>query len=679
MQRARTLSLLLIACPAAGIRAAPAQEALRTQILRAEDARPRGAMGLAPIRQGLRADDSVARRLAVRALGRLERPEHLRDIVERLGDAVASVRAEAANAIAQSAGQEGAQAARRALEDHLGRETVPLVRGAVFRSLGRLRLGAEQDLAAIETLLLRGSYAPGGNAPDQILAGVTHGLGSFYRRTAARRAPPVAATERLVELSGATDATVRLQAMDAFVTTRRTDSGALLAALLDPEWQVRRLALVAARTQAELPGRERIIRRAWSDTEPMVRYEALQAYGRHQLTRDGCTPLLPALEDPDPHVRLLTIDLLAACGPIVVNRLRRIASELFDASTWHAPAHALVALARIDPASLDSLPERFLGGELWWPRVYAARAAAQTGHIALLKRLAGDPAPNVRTAALGGLRRHAAHTADSFYVQALSSDDYELLLTATAALDSTAGAQQAVPALLDALARLTRARRETSRDPRLAMLGVLGRLADSSRAREIRPYLRDFDSAVAAEAAAILTRWADAPIAADPRPLPSPQVPAWSELERFARLRPVIVLPGERRIVLRLLPFEAPTNVARFVRLAREGWFDGLSFHRVVPGFVVQGGSPGANEYAGDGPFTRDELGLVSNRRGTVGLSTRGRDTGDGQIFINLVENLRLDHEYSVFADVESGMEHVDRMLEGQPILRVELEPRGAR
>lgn len=679
MRPARTLSLLLVACPAAGLHARPAQEGLRTQILRAEDARPRTEIGLAPIRRGLTADDSVARRLAVRALGRLERPEHLPDIAGRLGDAVASVRAEAANALAQAAGQEGAQAARRALEDHLGRETVPLVRGAVFRSLGRLRLGAEQDLAAIETLLFRGSHAPGADAADEILAGVTHGLGSLYRRTVARRAPTVAAAERLVELTVATDATVRLHAMDAFVTTGRTDSGALLAALRDPEWQVRRLVLVAARTQPELPGRERIIRRAWSDPEPMVRYEALRAYGRHQLTRDGCTPLLPALEDPDPHVRLLAIDLLAECGPIVSNRLRRIAREPFDASTWHEPAHALVALARIHPASLDSLPERFLGSELWWPRVYAARAAAQTGHIALLKRLAGDPTPNVRTAALGGLRRQVAHAADSFYVQALSSDDYEVLLTATDALDGTSGTHLAVPALLSALARLTRARRETSRDPRLAMLGVVGRLADSSRARDIRPYLRDFDPAVAAEAAAILARWADATIAADPRPSPSQRVPAWSELDRLARLRPVIVLPGDQHVVLRLLPFEAPTNVARFVRLARAGWFDGLSFHRVVPGFVVQGGSPGANEYMGDGPFTRDELGLVSNRRGTVGLSTRGRDTGDGQIFINLVENLRLDHEYTVFAEVESGMEHVDRMMEGQPILRVELEPRGAR
>nr|MBA2669039.1 peptidylprolyl isomerase [Gemmatimonadota bacterium] len=84
-----------------------------------------------------------------------------------------------------------------------------------------------------------------------------------------------------------------------------------------------------------------------------------------------------------------------------------------------------------------------------------------------------------------------------------------------------------------------------------------------------------------------------------------------------------------------------------------------------------QGGSPHANEYTGDGPFSRDELGLVGNWRGTVGVSTRGRDTGDAQLFINLIDNVRLDHEYTVFAEVIEGMDAVSRMVEGARIRRV--------
>ena len=97
----------------------------------------------------------------------------------------------------------------------------------------------------------------------------------------------------------------------------------------------------------------------------------------------------------------------------------------------------------------------------------------------------------------------------------------------------------------------------------------------------------------------------------------------------------------------------APLSALRVARRAGEGYYDGLTFHRVAPNFVIQGGSPGANEYSGDAFYMRDELGL--HRRGTVGISTRGRDTGDAQIFVNLVDSPRLDHVYTVFGIVVVG------------------------
>ena len=72
--------------------------------------------------------------------------------------------------------------------------------------------------------------------------------------------------------------------------------------------------------------------------------------------------------------------------------------------------------------------------------------------------------------------------------------------------------------------------------------------------------------------------------------------------------------------------------------------------------FVVQGGSPGASEYVGDARYMRDEVSSLSHERGTVGISTRGRDTGDAQWFINMVDNPRLDHEHTVFAQVLNGL-----------------------
>ena len=86
---------------------------------------------------------------------------------------------------------------------------------------------------------------------------------------------------------------------------------------------------------------------------------------------------------------------------------------------------------------------------------------------------------------------------------------------------------------------------------------------------------------------------------------------------------------------------------------------------------MIQGGSPGANEYMGEPHYMRDEPGL--HLRGTVGISTRGRDTGDAQIFVNLVDSPRLDHIYTVFGTVVAGMDVVDDTIEGDVIERVEV------
>jgi cyclophilin family peptidyl-prolyl cis-trans isomerase len=125
---------------------------------------------------------------------------------------------------------------------------------------------------------------------------------------------------------------------------------------------------------------------------------------------------------------------------------------------------------------------------------------------------------------------------------------------------------------------------------------------------------------------------------------------------------------------IQLIPEEAPLTVATFAQLAESGYYKGLTLHRIVPNFVLQGGSPGASEYVGNGDFMRDELGLLSHARGTLGVSTRGRDTGDAQIFVNLVDNFRLDHNYTVFARVSAGMDNVDKIQEGDVIESIEIQ-----
>lgn len=666
-------ALLLLAIPSRLV--AQDLATVRQAILVAEDRRPADREGLAPVFAGLRSADPLTRRLAVRALGRQEAEGLLGDIAPILSDTIPAVRAEAANAVAQAAVHTDGIAARQLLEDRLQYESDPAARGALLRSLGRLAIADSASRAAIELVLVRGTRFGSGDADPAALAGALHGLGSLYRRTAPRMAPSADALERLVELTGRDrPVEIRRLAAAAFVASGRTDSGALLDALGDGDREVRRLAVSATSAQANLLGRERIIRRAWADPDPAVRYEALRGYGRRLMARDGCAPVVQALQDPDVQVQLLAIDLLAGCGAPASGTLLRLTEEPVTDEAWHRPAHALVSLAAAGPSLAGSRLPQFMASPVWWARMYAARAAAAASDTAALQQLLRDRNANVREAALAGLVRLTRHGADRHAVAALADRDYQLLLTAATALDSTPAPSLALPALLAALRRVTAERRETSRDPRLAMLTTIGSIGSASDTQAVRPYLRDFDPAVAARAAGIMTRWTGRTTEAEPRPLPGLALPSGAELERMATLVPVLIMADGARIRLRLLPFEAPTNTARFVRMARSGWFDGLTFHRVVSNFVVQGGSPGANEYMGDGPFTRDELALRSHTRGTVGISTRGRDTGDGQLFINLVDNLRLDHDYTIIAEVVSGMDVVDTLLEGAVIARVAFE-----
>jgi cyclophilin family peptidyl-prolyl cis-trans isomerase len=307
-------------------------------------------------------------------------------------------------------------------------------------------------------------------------------------------------------------------------------------------------------------------------------------------------------------------------------------------------------------------------------RAYAARAAALMHGSAVLRGLAADSNHNVREAAIVGLSAVAKHGGDSIYLANLSSPGYQVVRSAAIAL---AGSSHpgAVPALLDALDRLTRERRENSRDPRAAILLRLTELGRTTDAPRLAPYAGDFDAMIAGQAAATLTKWTGTAVRPNPAPLATRAEPLGRTFAaRGIRLKVTMAAPrGGGTWVVRLYPDEAPATVARVLRLVRARYYDGLTFHRVEPNFVIQGGSPDATEYYGDAAFMRDELGTRSHRRGTLGISTRGRDTGDAQWFVNLVDNIRLDHDYTVFGEIVSGMKVVDGILEGDAIARVEV------
>jgi cyclophilin family peptidyl-prolyl cis-trans isomerase len=118
---------------------------------------------------------------------------------------------------------------------------------------------------------------------------------------------------------------------------------------------------------------------------------------------------------------------------------------------------------------------------------------------------------------------------------------------------------------------------------------------------------------------------------------------------------------------------DAPLTSMSFVRLAQSGFFNGLTFHRVAPGVVVQAGDPRGDGYGGPGMTIRCEYSMRPFGRGAVGMALSGKDTGGSQFFIALEPQPHLDGAYTQFGQVLSGMEIVDRLRPGDVIERVDV------
>jgi cyclophilin family peptidyl-prolyl cis-trans isomerase len=684
------LALTLWGPLAAGQAAAPAaatavDTAFLQRLLVAEDARGTGAEGLAPLLTALSGGDTLLRRLAVRGLGRFQRPELGRRLLPSLADPVPAVRAEAANAVAQSlrrlrrsaadtgGAALGTREAAAILARALATEPDPRVADALAQSLGRLPLADTAAARAAEDAI-RARFT------RQQTPGLAHGL---YTLARARRATGTLTPASMVLLPsaalGSADTVVRRWSLLTLAAAGGLDSATAVRAARDRDDETRRMAL---RGIGALPAplRAALVRGAMRDPSTIVRTEAIAAARLGEGPPD-CAPILELTRDRDPYVALTAIDSLGsgctdpATAAAALERLAaaRVTSGPPD-HRWQTGAHALLALARLDTALARPLLPVMAGAARVETRIYAARAAAIVRDRALLLRLAGDADRNVQEAALAGLATAAGREGDSVYIRALGSSGYQVVRAAATALDSTTH-PGALPALLDAFDRLSARRSENARDPRVATLDRIAALGSAANAPRLAPYLADFDTTVAAQVATILSGWNGAPAEARPVPLPiRPEPLAELLLRRSIRLR-VTMTPssGGGSFTVRLFPDETPATVARVLRLARAGFYDGKAFQRVEPNFVIQGGGPDANEYVGDTVFMRDELTMRTHARSTVGISARGRDTGDGQWFINLVDNPLLDHEFTIFGRIDGGRAVAERILEGDRIGRVEV------
>jgi len=124
------------------------------------------------------------------------------------------------------------------------------------------------------------------------------------------------------------------------------------------------------------------------------------------------------------------------------------------------------------------------------------------------------------------------------------------------------------------------------------------------------------------------------------------------------------------RVVINLRPDLAPNHVERIKELARQGFYDGVVFHRVIDGFMAQGGDPTGTGMGGSGQKLKAEFSRVAKHvRGTCSMArSQHPDSADSQFFIMFEKASSLDNQYTIWGEVISGMEHVDNIKKGSSL-----------
>lgn len=424
-----------------------------------------------------------------------------------------------------------------------------------------------------------------------------------------------------------------------------------------------------ARGLRTLPGaafRDRL-RAMLSDPNERVRIAAVRAAAAMGLS-EVVPALLTLLERDTRYVQAVVLEALTTLSaPAAVEPLLdRLGSE----SRW-LRALVLPALARQDPAGFWLLLAG-LGADLDW-QVRAALAdllGRMTGEraVELLRTMVDasiEADPRVRSRALAALARRDPEGAVSVLIQHLSADDPFEKLAAAAALESLGASDAAAPvqeAFLVAGAD----------EPRMkaGLLAVFAALDPASGLESARAALDDTSYLVRREAAAIVMQAGDTDIAIRARP---------SELSLDAyrpyvspHYSPQAFIRTELGVIeLELFVLDAPMTVRNFVRLARDGFYNGLTVEDVVPNGYIHTGDPRGDTNGGPGYVIRSEINRRPIVRGTVAMANHGKDTGGSRFFITHLPQPDLDGHNTVFGQVTSGMEIVDRLEPGDTILDI--------
>jgi len=630
----------------------------------------------------LDADDAAVRARAAFALASVQDSSAVPLLVERLTDDPSpKVRADAAFALGQMPGDVPAEPLFRALDD-----TSPEVRRLAIEALGKT--GTEEDLRRMVEQDLTVTLDP-----TLALSVARFGLRGIHDSLA---------VDRLVALLTETDdPTVRQHAAYYF--------GRMEAST---PWQ-NRARDVRAELKTSAPGDPaamhliRAVGRLDDPADDPLLFDALRGSTDWRARVSAATALAPrtdrptviaalteSLNDSIPHVAITAAEVLshATIAPSQSGAL--ITWVDANPDRWRVVGRLLQCIAR---SSDDPVGRPFVQGIV---RRYASQrsAVAQAAALPALAYLKTDrisPAltaaarsddPRVAAAALSAIadrweRRHAG--ADrlsparvSRYFEPLAAgvfraDVATINAAAPALADSAFATQGATGILTSTLEQLST---PDDLEGMTAILRALGEVPGSDVVTAaLREQLQHEHPVIRATAAASLENHTGTEVPVDDGTVDTRPID-WSAAEALGRHPRLILETNRGRVVIEMDVEQAPQTVTTLTSLAREGAYEDVPFHRVVPNFVVQGGDVARYDGWGGPGFTiRSEFTRIPYQRGIAGIASAGKDTEGSQFFITHSMQPHLDGRYTAFGRVVEGMGVVDRLLPDDSILSTQV------
>jgi cyclophilin family peptidyl-prolyl cis-trans isomerase/HEAT repeat protein len=450
--------------------------------------------------------------------------------------------------------------------------------------------------------------------------------------------------------------------------------GSLHLLVTDPNVLTRAYAITAL-GRIGAPASARFVFDALGDAHPWVRTNAAVALARiaektPSIVHAEDLPRIQALtEDPDPGVRASAVGLLGWYAAMNETARARLTSIARDGSSWLRELANGVNAKHFGERIVEPTKD-------WWSNL---RFLENMGGSAMGKQVRRNYAsygvPMLRATAASSVPDDRIDQ-EIVVLEALV-DDPDVIVRASAIErygHNTGRPREITVAKL--MAAEERGRSDAMNDARAAAVAALSEIDYPERETYLRRFLKDQDPVLRRIAAeAIEQKLGKRRPQYTPLPVQR-TAQEYEEIVRWSRQPHTATLHMTRGTVqLALLTQDAPMTTWNFAQLAKKKYFDGTTFMRVVPNFVVQGGDPRNDMSGGPGYSIRDEINLQKYTRGAVGMALSGPDTGGSQFFITHSPQPHLDGGYTIFARVYEGMNGViDQVERGDAVQTITID-----